>query len=382
VHERSAPGPRVRLAFLDVLRVAAMALVVWSHLVGQFLERQGRSWVPLEQIQRYVSEPTAIINYAGWLGVALFFLISGFSVSLAAVSETSAQYAVRRVLRIYPALAVAVLGAWGLAHVRQHFTVIDTATGEVPNAPAFMDAVWNSTLINYLMVPQPVVLYVAWSLVVQVLFYALVLLFKPLMRYRGLAGWAVLATVLVGLETARDHGDNYFLLVASLSYVPILVAGQALWMRWSGRIGTLEFSLLTLAAWVLWNRGLETIHPSFLAPTYSYGVSLVIAYLIFVIALLRNSTTPDLKVVRLIGSRSYSVYLVHGPVGLLVLDALNGRIPYTLALVISLAAVWAAAELSYRLVELPSRRVGRRVRRPADTAAPAVPRKAADMAGV
>lgn len=354
----------MHLPFLDVLRVGAMVLVVWAHLVGQFLERQGRSWLPLHYIERWVSDPAAIINFGGWIGVALFFLISGFTVSLAASSESAAQYAARRAVRIYPALAVAVFGAWALAHVRNHYAVVDTATGRVPEPSGVMAAVWNSTLINYVMVPQPIVLYVAWSLAVQVLFYALVLVLKPLLRFSGAISWGVLAIVFAAIVTARDYGDHYFLLVISLSYLPILVAGQALWLRWWHRIGTGQFALLTLTSWVIWTRGCEVLQPSFLPATYSYGVSLVIAYGVFLVALMRNAALRDTAVVTFLAKRSYSVYLLHGPLGLLVLDALNGRIPYTLALAVALTAVLLMAELTYRYVELPSRAWGRRVRKP------------------
>lgn len=358
--------PARRLLFLDVLRAGGMALVVWAHLVPQWLDRNGRGWIPVDQERRYLASPLALIQDIGWLGVAMFFLVTGFTVSQAVVSETGAQYAVRRFLRIYPALALGVFAAWGVQHVRVAFDVIDSGPKVVPVPDSLADVLRSTTLLNYLMVPQPIVLYVAWTLVVQVIFYILVFLAKPLFQRAWLVPWTLLGIVLVALETARRFGDSYFLLVASVSYLPIILAGQVIWLRWSHRIGTPHFLVLTAASWVMFVRGLEIVHPEFLPATNSYGATLALTWAIFVFALLSEHRLRPNRAVAYVASRSYSVYLLHGPLGLLVLDSLGAHVPYTVALIVALAVVAAASEASYRIVETPSRRLARRVpgRRP------------------
>ncbi len=72
-----------------------------------------------------------------------------------------------------------------------------------------------------------------------------------------------------------------------------------------------------------------------------------------------------------IARRSFSLYLLHVPVGFTILTALviGAHWPYTAGLGVALVATAAATELSYRFVELPSmalaRRISRRIRRPA-----------------
>ena len=361
---------RSRIVFLDVLRALAILFVLWDHLVGQWLGQRGRGWLPLTKIDQFVTGPLDIVQDFGWLGVCLFFLISGFIISHVASSETRPEFAVKRILRIYPPLLVAILVSLLIAHWRVDFSVPDTS-GAVPSSPSVPDALWSSSLINYMMVPQHVVLGVAWSLFIEICFYVLVFLIRPLLNHGGWASWGILAFIAFSSFTVREYGPNWFLLSVSLSYVPILVAGQALWLRWSGRIGTLHFSLITLAAWTVWILGLRSLQPTFLTAANSYGPSLVVAYALFLLALLGNDRIKANRVTSLVATRSYSLYLIHGPVGLFVLDATYHHLPFTLALILTLVVVGVLAELSYRYLEQPSQALARLiVRRRREHSAP------------
>jgi len=369
-----------RLLFLDVLRVVGMALVVWAHLVPQWLDRNDRGWIPVEQERRYIAGPLALIQDVGFFGVAMFFVITGFTVSQAAVSESAAQYAARRFLRIYPALAVGVLAAWAVQHVRVHFEIVDSGPDAITAPDSLADVVMSMTLVNYVEVPQVVVLYVAWTLVVQVLFYIGLFLLRPLLHWAGVIPWILLAAVMAGLQTARDFGDNYFLLIASVSYLPIVIAGQVVWLRWSHRVGTVHFALLTAATWVVFVRGMEIMRPGFLDATNSYGVTLALTWAVFVFALLSEHRLRPSRLVAYLAARSYSVYLLHGPLGLLTLDWVGPHVPYTVALVLALGVTAGASELLYRLVETPARRLARRVKRRPAAQASASPGPAVEPA--
>jgi peptidoglycan/LPS O-acetylase OafA/YrhL len=48
----------------------------------------------------------------GHLGVGIFFLVSGFIISHVAEKETRAEFVVKRVLRIWPTLTIAVFLMW------------------------------------------------------------------------------------------------------------------------------------------------------------------------------------------------------------------------------------------------------------------------------
>lgn len=366
----SQAAPRTRLVFLDWLRALAALLVVWDHLVGQWLSVQRRGWVPQGLVDRFVAGPLSITQNFGWLGVAMFFLISGFIISHVATTELEWQFALKRLLRIYPPLVLAIIVTLGVDAMRRATGVVDSLSGGLPVAHSIQDVMVSMSLANYLMSPQPIVLGVAWTLVIEMTFYVIVLMTKRMLNWKvkAVATWVVLAVVGLILLTSRRWGDSYFLFSVSASYVPLLVLGQIIWLRWSSRIGWLQFGLLSATAWVLFVHGLELIQPRFLQPDEAYGPSIVVAYAIFVLMLLNNSRLHRPSFVKFLANRSYSLYLLHGALGLFVLDALGTRIPYTLALTVAVAVVVIGTQISYKLVEAPSQRLARnlttRLRRP------------------
>jgi peptidoglycan/LPS O-acetylase OafA/YrhL len=65
------------------------------------------------------------------------------------------------------------------------------------------------------------------------------------------------------------------------------------------------------------------------------------------------------------GAISYSLYLIHGPIGFTIASVLVRRIPEIpmfVTILLSLAACLVAALILYRAIELPSRRLAARVK--------------------
>jgi peptidoglycan/LPS O-acetylase OafA/YrhL len=91
---------------VNQLRGIAALLVVWDHMVGQWLSQQRLHWAPNDLVVRFVMVPLNIIQDGGFLGVALFFLISGFVVTRATAQESPVKFAVRRLLRVCPPLII------------------------------------------------------------------------------------------------------------------------------------------------------------------------------------------------------------------------------------------------------------------------------------
>lgn len=350
-----APVPTRRIAFLDWLRAAASLLVVWDHLVGEWLHQHGRSWLPLTVLQEYFTVPLVISQNLGWLGVVTFFLISGFIISSVSVSETTVAFILKRVLRIFPPLIAAVLVTVALTHVDSNTAI------EMNGRVTLENVLINFTLLNYLRVPQVVLVGVAWTLVIEVTFYALMAVVARFLRTSFAATTPVLI-LLVGvffLFTGRRFGDNYFLLAVSVSYLPLLVLGQLLWLRWASKIGWGTFIALSLGCWVIFIRGLEVYQPRWLDPAESYGPSILLGYALFAFMLSRNATIRTPRVVRFLAERGYSIYLFHAPIGRLVLDRLDGRLPFTIMMLLTCVSILLVVEVVYRCVERPSQRLAR-----------------------
>lgn len=341
--------PPARYEALDALRGVAVLMVVYDHLFAVAGERLADgAFAPVPWVRQWVSGPLGIIQDFGWCGVCLFFLISGFVIAHAGRREPMRVFVLRRLFRIFPPLAAAIAVVALLEH----------ATGTPRPWSQYLQAV---TLTGYLNVPQVVVLDVAWTLVIEVLFYALVALLSPLLKStRPLAALVAGTAVPLGvLGVARDFGASFFLLAASVAYLPVLLMGSALYLRHAGLIGARALVALLLANAAVFLVGLITIHTAFLPFGNSYPLSLVYALVLFIWALGRKAPTA----LTFVGDVSYSLYLLHGTIGFVAVYGL-------LALGAAGATPWLAALLCigvswvfYRLVERPSMALGRRLAR-------------------
>ena len=89
----------IRFYEIDLLRFSAALSVVFYHYT--YCGYQAGHLSP-------ISDPEwARITRYGWLGVQLFFLISGCVVLLSAQGKTVRQFVISRVTRLYPAFWVA-----------------------------------------------------------------------------------------------------------------------------------------------------------------------------------------------------------------------------------------------------------------------------------
>ena len=350
-----APVATRRIAFLDWLRAAASLLVVWDHLIGEWLGQHGKTWLPLTALQHYLTVPLVITQNLGWLGVVTFFLISGFIISSVSVGESTIAFILKRVLRIFPPLIAAVLGTVAL-------TQLDAGAAVEMNGRVTLENVlFNFTLLNYLRIPQVVLVGVAWTLVIEVSFYTLMAVVARFLRTRFAAATPVLILLVAVffLLTGRLFGGNYFLLAVTVSYLPLLVLGQLLWLRWTDKVGWATFFVLSLSCWVIFVRGLEVYQPRWLDPAQAYGPSVLLGYAVFAFMLTRNATIRTPRVVRFLAERGYSIYLFHWPVGRFVLDHLFGRLPFTIVVLVVCASILLVVEVVYRFVERPSQRLAR-----------------------
>jgi peptidoglycan/LPS O-acetylase OafA/YrhL len=263
--EPAAPSPRrQRYEALDALRGVAVLMVVYDHLFAVAGERMaGGPFAPTAWVREWITQPLGIIQDFGWLGVCLFFLISGFVITHSARRETVRVFALRRVFRILPPLAAAVLLV----------AALDLAAGV---RRPWSDYFFGMTLAGYFTVPQVIVLGVAWTLVIEVLFYFLMALVSPLLKGDKPAfGIAVASTVpLLAIVFARDFGASFFLFAASMAYLPVLLIGSTFYLRQATATGPGVVAALLLANVVIFMLGLRSIHTAFLPIDNSYLVSL------------------------------------------------------------------------------------------------------------
>ena len=360
-----AAAPAEFFPSIALIRAVAALLVVYDHFLGVWPEHNGVTLPVAQAIERWVFAPLHIMMNGGAFGVALFFMVSGFIIVYVGQRESRRSFAIRRALRIYPPLWVSIallLAAYGLTHAAREalglprFAIHEVLQSANP-VPYVLAAL---TLGNYL-IGTPPVNGVAWTLIIEVLFYVTVFLLLPLLKSRPRTAIVVAFAALALLQAIARTNAVVFLVAVNGVYVTFLFLGSLVYLRWAGKIGNGFFVLATAAFWGLFLYGIAKI---VLQPPWTlsgYGVSYAFAWFAFVALLLVDRHLRLPRIPAFFSRISYSLYLNHGGLGMLALTLLYPRTGFVVAAAIAFAAVVAISAASYRLVEVPSQRWARRL---------------------
>ncbi|MBJ6142246.1 acyltransferase [Hymenobacter sp. BT559] len=345
--EPTSPHPPARYYEIDLLRfVAAVAVVLyhWAYRGYHEGHLSPVDYPTLGQVCKY-----------GYLGVELFFLISGYVILHSAQGKTLGQFVVSRVRRLYPAYWVACT----LCFVAMR--LYRPTYGGADWSPLFdvslRDYCYNLSMLQAFFGVHDVD-GVYWTLTVEITFYfliSLLLAFGWLGRLVPvLAGWLGYCTLVGPSENASPFG-----LLLFPRYAPFFIAGMLLYLlqakqvaRW--QLGGLLLWAYGLSAQATWADTLDKsvfFRDTFSGPlavallTGSYGVLLLVTA-----RRRRPGWAPWLAAA---GSLTYPVYLLHHNMGYLVLLHLGGRIEKHVLLAAMVVVLLVLAWLLHRYVERP-----------------------------
>ena len=344
--------PRGQFGFIDLLRGPAALLVLYSHFVGVYLDSIHQTYWLKEWVNALFVRPLVIVDHFGQLGVMVFFLISGFIITHVARSENRLRFGIRRVFRIYPAY-------WLVVIITVVFGISDSGF-QMAWLNDWRDVLRMATITNYLHAPQHLVLGVGWTLQIEVMYYALIACVMPLIRRAPF--WALvveLAFVYAVIASARHFGSDWYLFAANVCYLPYMLIGQAIYFYWSGGLTGGRALLLGWVCYFAAVFGIFRILTGFLEPTQSRTLCLVLALGIFVWAMNYGHRIGLMRVPKFFSDISYSLYLIHGPVGLLLIVKLRPLIGYGNAAAIATVTSIASAAAIHYIVERPCIRLGR-----------------------
>lgn len=303
------------------------------------------------------------------MGVAIFFIVSGFIITHVALRESRVEFLVKRTLRIYPPLIVATLIACACTLItsQKQYSLSEILT-------AF-------TLTNYWSFPEVRILGVAWTLAIEIIFYGLTLALLPLLKRTPIIAVLLQLGVIWAIFIFRkDYGHSFFLFAASAAYIPYLIMGQITYFLYSKTVKPQTFGILLIATYTALLQGIQLIHKSFSAIDNSYLISFAYAYFIFIMCLLLKDHIKPGAFTKLIADSSYSIYLLHGTVGITFLVLLSKHTSINSATTIFLSSL-AASALSiatawvfFQLIEKPSIRAARHICKAINTRKPTAPK--------
>lgn len=335
-----------RVNEIDLLRFLAALSVVFYHYTFRGYAADGLSAMPYPLLA-----PAA--KY-GYLGVELFFMISGFVVLMtAAASARLRDFCVSRIVRLYPAF-------WACCTITYAATVAFSST----QAATFDQYVVNMTMLSGLSRVPPID-GAYWSLLVEIRFYALVAVVLAVGRIhqaqRFIVLWLLACIALEGVATLPIdwmpplalHYLRYLLIV---NYATYFVAGATCYLIWSKGASLARFAVLGAS----WGLAVFQSGPSLreFEKYYKTGLNggmvisiLTAFYVVMLVVSLRRTGAIARYRWPLAGAISYPLYLLHQNVGYLVFNRLYPAINPHALLWVTIAVVIGAAYAVHVLVE-------------------------------
>ncbi|CCV15073.1 acyltransferase [Mesorhizobium sp. STM 4661] len=331
-----------RMGSLDLLRLVAALAVLFFHYLfhGSYLPPLLANGYP---------EAGSLAIY-GYMGVNLFFLISGFVIAWSAEGRNWTEFAAARFARLYPGFLVCMTASF----------IVQTLAAN-PTLP-YDPSIWAANL--FIVAPafnRPFVDGVYWSIVMEIIFYgwiAIALFLGVFSRWKLqiVAAWLLISVIN---ETVIHSTALQFVLITQ--YAPYF-AGGILAQHIVAKGSSIEALVLLGAAFLLSCREVAS-GADWMQANFGFSPSLaqllaanVVVYGLFGGALLLRRRIAPTPLVLMLGGLTYPLYLLHQEIGTLWLNALSPAVGRWVALAIVLTALLSASFVISFFIEKPIRK--------------------------
>lgn len=353
-----------RFTFIDALRgLAALGVAVYH------INRYGPLVEPADQL---IPSPIRVIAEHGWMGVQVFFVISGFVIAYSLrnariTPRFLGNYVLRRAIRLDPPYWATICCV----------LLLNAVTFLVEDVPPPMDAfpTWPQFITHFFYL-QNVLSYGNlsvgfWTLCIEVQFYILVILLLGLAQrlpwgsrrdpqgmpaVNLLIAFAPLALLSLFHFSMTDGYEDWIIRFFSMFF-----AGALAWWTLDGRVPHVIFWAFIAAM------GFRLT----LDWTTDIAVAAIAATAIYTVGRMgRLGTWLNASWLQYLGRISYSLYLIHFPVAHIVTHfgyrcTGDEPVPALLWTILAVVASLGAAHLLYLYVEAPSVRFAARFKLPA-----------------
>ena len=332
-----------RLETLDCLRGIAAFSVLWFHLTNGNSE-----FLPQGMLK---SSGTY-----GWLGVEVFFVISGFILPYALLRAGYQptdffRFVWKRILRLDPPYLVCIAVVLVLNFASTLVPGFRGQPFQLDLAQVLLHFGYLNAFFNYEWVNV-----VFWTLAIEFQFYLLVALLFPLISHSSLVVRAGICGVLSATAFLLPSGNMVF------HYLFLFLLG--IW-AFQIKTGLLQGAGLHVLGWALLAAG----------AWFTLGDTIALAGT--VTGLLIVHARLNAPWLLFLGQISYSLYLLHVPIGGRVINLgsrfAHGPVEQVVVLALAVTASIGAAFIFHRWVELPAQRWSSAVRFRAALPPPTLP---------
>jgi peptidoglycan/LPS O-acetylase OafA/YrhL len=326
-------GRSARLVALDGMRFLAALMVLAYHYTYYGRGAWPDGGFPL----------AASVSRYGWLGVNLFFLISGFVICMSSWGRGLGEFVVSRVTRLFPAYWFAVL-----------FTTALLVLLSLPRLT------FREILDNLTMMQQPLGTAAVdgsyWTLWRELLFYLLfaVVVWRGV-NYRRVLSFCVLWMLASVLASA--YPDGFIARFVDVEYSMYFVAGIAMYLMYRFRPTLLLWGLLGWS-WILAEHQLGRVEGALelggVGRRWWIASAIVtLSFLLVLAAALGWLNWARWRVLSLLGALTYPLYLVHQTVGMSIIWKFGAGSNKYVLLPCLVAGMLLLAWLIHRFIERP-----------------------------
>ncbi|WP_433309487.1 acyltransferase family protein [Micromonospora sp. CA-269861] len=327
-----------RLYEVDLLRFAAALMVVLLH----FTFSQG-------QLEHDFAPALGAVTQYGYLGVELFFLISGMVVLMSVWGRTTREFVASRISRLYPAFWVAV--------------TLTAATVAIARPPGRNDVTAAQYVANLSMFPQladiEYVESVYWTLWSEWRFYLILFAFSLLgiterRTHWLLWGWLTTSVALQVLPVP-PAAHAALALIVQPQFSHYFIAGMALYLvhrfGFTARLGLLLLACYANAVKETGSRIDERVADG-QAPILVVAALVILAiFIVMTLAATGGLRWMRWPVLSELGAMTYPLYLIHFTLGVVAFNAVVPAVHPWLALPLVIAAMCGASWLISAKVE-------------------------------
>ncbi|AZS44605.1 hypothetical protein BWL13_02198 [Microbacterium oleivorans] len=288
----------------------------------------------------------------GFMGVQLFFLISGFVILMSVEGRSVGEFVAARISRLFPAYWAAVI----LTAILIEFIAGD----QLGKSVTLVQVLTNLTMLQQ-WTGVPHVDGVYWTLAVELLFYVLIGIFMSTKLTVEKITWLAFLWPLAALIADRSN-MQFLATFLSPAYAPLFAAGMMLYVIYSRGSNLLRW-MLVVGNGILGTQ--QTIMYDVANAERLTGVDLkepvAVAIMILIFASVALVTLSPLQSRGLawmtyLGALTYPLYLVHELWGWWVIGQLSPYLNEWVVLVLAIAFVLLLAAAIERWVERRSRR--------------------------
>lgn len=305
----------MRIKQLDALRGIAALFVTIFHITGS----------------SGLSSSTAMVGSYGWIGVQMFFVISGFILPYSMdkfnyqISDIG-KFIIKRVIRIYPVFLVAIFIALTLAYLTNRYTA---SIPEILSNVFFLNGLTGCQSLSP----------VFWTLAIEFQFYIFIGFAFPMISKNN--NVSIIFLILVSITSFWAPNLVLF------RWFPFFAVGILIFNK-KNTFLSLDRFLITLIAL------------SFII-LFAFNLTHLLTTLfstIFIMAVkLRKESVLGRYLMKL-GTISYSLYLVHWEIGI-SLVSVSKKLPFLknmefILVFIGIVGSLIAAYAMYRMIEKPS----------------------------